>query len=303
MSEIDGSKIGRRSFLALGIGALAWACGRGGGDNDEAEPLGPDAPDPDKAISIVATSVIVARGDSRQAFAVFRGQRPIVPDGVKAKLVTPDENEFSVEIDRERISRGIGGRSEPTDVTDIFVIRHDFDASGIWGVDVSFDGGRGSAQFQVLDESPSPIVGQKALATDSPTGQNPRGVEPICTRDPVCSMHEVTVAEAVQSGKPSVLVFATPQFCTSRTCGPIVDIVEEQAERVGDDVAFVHVEVWRDDQESVNKPPDGWAPAFAEWKLQTEPWVVFVDADGTIKDRWLGALGPSELRRAVDALR
>ncbi len=195
--------------------------------------------------------------------------------------------------------------SEPTDVTDIFVFRHEFSDPGIWGVEVSFDGGRGKAQFQVLkdDEFPSPRVGQKALATESPTKDNPRGVSPICTRDPACSMHEMTVADAVTSGKPAVLVFATPQFCTSRTCGPVVDIVEEQKERVGDDIGFVHVEVWRNDEEAVNKPPDGWAPAFAEWKLQTEPWAIFVGSDGVIKDRWLGAFGPDELRRAVDDLK
>jgi hypothetical protein len=300
-TRIDASMIGRRGFLALGVGALAWACSRD--KSPEAEQLGPEAPDPAKAISIVPIATGLAPGDSRQGFAIFRGQRPIVPNGVKAKLVRPDDKKFSVSTERERISRGIGGRSEPTDVTDIFIVRHDFDSPGAWGIEVSFDDGRGTALFEVLDSPPSPTVGRKALASESPTTQNPRGVSPICTRDPICSMHEMTVADAVRSGKPSVLVFATPQFCTSRTCGPVVDIVEEQAERVGDDVAFVHVEIWRNDSDAVNKPPDGWTPTHAEWKLQTEPWVIFVDSEGTIKDRWLGALGSRELRRAIDALR
>lgn len=297
--------IDRRGFLALGLGALAWACSRGVDSDDTADQLGPEAPDPSQAISVVATSLIVARGDSRQGFAVFRGQRPFVPDGVKAKIVTPDDEKIDVSTDRHRISRGIGGRSEPTDVTDIFVVRHEFDEPGIWGVEVSFDGGRGEASFQVLEDSenPSPRVGQEATAVESPTTEDARGVSPICTRDPACSMHEMTVEEAVTSGKPSVLVFATPQFCTSRTCGPVVDVVEEQAERFGDDVAFVHIEIWRNDEEAVNKPPEGWAPAFAAWKFQTEPWVIFVDADGTIKDRWLGTFGSGELREAVEALR
>ncbi len=299
-------KIDRRGFLALGLGAVAWACSRGGDDDgDVGEALGPSAPDPSEAISVVATSVLLARGDSRQAFAVFRGQRPFVPDDLKAKIVKPDDSKIDVDVDRQQIARGIGGRSEPTDVTDIFVLRNEFDEPGVWGVEVSFDGGRGKAQFQVLEDSrnPSPRVGQKATAVESPTKEDSGGVTPICTRDPACSMHEMTVADAVGSGKPAVLIFATPQFCTSRTCGPVVDVVEEQAERVGDDVAFVHVEVWRNDEEAVNKPPDGWAPAFAAWKLQTEPWVMFVGADGVIKDRWLGAFGPAEFRDAVEELR
>jgi len=295
-------KIDRRGFLALGLGALAWACSRGGESDDAGEPLGPEAPDPARAISVIATSPLITIGDSRQAFAILRGQRPIVPDEVETMLVSPDGKKVDVPVDRQRITFGIGGRTEPTDVTDIFVFRHEFDKTGNWDVEVAFEGGRGKTTFPVMADSPSPGVGDRALATESPTKEDPRGVSPICTRDPVCSMHEMTVADAVRSGKPAVLTFATPQFCTSRTCGPVVDIVEEQAERVGDDVAFVHVEVWRNDERAVNSPPDGWAPAFAEWKLQTEPWIVFVGSDGVVKDRWIGALGSDELRRAVDDL-
>src|SRR5918996_6599144 len=109
--------IDRRGFLVLGLGALAWACSRGGESEDADDQLGPEAPDPSKQVSVVTTSVLLARGDSRQAFAVFRGQRPFVPDGVKAKIVTPDDEKIDVDTDRQRISRGIGGRSEPTDVT------------------------------------------------------------------------------------------------------------------------------------------------------------------------------------------
>jgi hypothetical protein len=106
----------------------------------------------------------------------------------------------------------------------------------------------------------------------------------------------------LDSGKPAVVVFATPRFCTSRTCGPIVDFVQRQKDRVGDDASFVHVEVWRNDDDAVNKPPKGWVPAFAEWELLTEPWIYFIDADGVVKDRWLGAAGEKELGKAVDAL-
>ena len=48
--------------------------------------------------------------------------------------------------------------------------------------------------------------------------------------------------------------------------------------------------------------PHGDSPTFAEWKLATEPWTYFINADGVIKDRWLGAFGSDEFRRALDAL-
>lgn len=291
--------IDRRSFLALGVGAVAWACSRGGEEAEE------KPSDPAGAISVVATGVQLSVGDSRQAFAVLRGQRPYVPDDLSVDLTAPGGKETRVEVEPQRIKFGRGGEDDASgaEVTDIFSFRHPFERPGIWVVNVTADGRSSKAAFQVLapDDTKAPRVGDKAIASDSPTTDDPRGVDPICSRNPQCSMHDVTIADALGTGKPTVVVFGTPRFCTSRTCGPVVDIVEAQKERVGDAYNFVHVEVWKDDGPSVNKP-GGEAPAFAEWELGTEPWVYFIDADGTVRDRWLGAIGRDEIRVGVDAL-
>lgn len=289
--------IDRRSFLALSVGAVAWACSRGG-DDEEAEPTGVAG-----AISIVATGLQLAVGDSRQGFAVLRGQEPYVPDEMRVRLVPPAGRSLSVDPQRQRITFGMGGEATGAEVKDIFTFRHDFDEPGVWVVDVTADGKSGKAAFQVLtrDEVESPLIGEKALQTQSPTKSDARGVDPICTRTPMCSMHDVTIAEALDASKPLVVVFGTPRFCTSRTCGPVVDIVESAKEKFGDEASFVHVEVWRNDDDAINKP-DGTAPAFAEWKLGTEPWTYFIDEEGIVRDRWIGALGRREVEARVDAL-
>jgi hypothetical protein len=115
-------------------------------------------------------------------------------------------------------------------------------------------------------------------------------------------MHDITIAQALGAGKPSVLVFGTPRYCTSRTCGPVVDHVEAAKQRFGDRASFVHVEVWRNDDDAINRPPEGWSPTFAEWQLGTEPWIYFVDAGGTVRDRWLGAVGADEVSARTEAL-
>lgn len=256
-------------------------------------------------ISVVATGVQLAIGDRRQAVAFLRGQRPFVPDDVALRLTPPGGKAFEVEASKQRITFGLGGEEDAsgTEVTHIFTVRHEFDKPGIWLVSATADGSRGQAAFQVSarDDSQSPLIGDEALATNSPTTDDARGVDPICTRNPGCSMHDITIADALERSKPTVVVFGTPRFCTSRTCGPVVDIVEAQKERVGDAYSFVHVEVWRNATDAVNKP-DGTSPAFAEWKLGTEPWVYFIDGDGVVRDRWLGAMGTQEIREAVDAL-
>lgn len=290
--------IDRRAFLALGFGAVAWACSRGSDDETEGENGGA------AALSVAVTSLQLAVGDSRNAFAVLRGQKPYVPDDLDVRLVEPGRDPRKIKVARQSIRFGLGGQEEAgAEVTDIFTYRHEFERPGVWGVDVRADGRRAQGAFQILSrkQAPSPLVGEKAIASDSPTVSDSKGVDPICTRNPRCSMHDLRIADALEASKPTVIVFGTPQFCTSRTCGPVVDIVEDQAKRVKDAASFIHVEVWRNDDDAVNKP-DGESPAFAEWKLGTEPWIYFIGADGVVRDRWLGAVGPKELHKAVDSL-
>ncbi len=290
--------IDRRAFLALGVGAVAWACSRDG-DEEAASANGGAA-----ALSIAVTGLQLAVGDTRNAFAVIRGQKPYVPDSLDVRLIEPGREPRKIEVNRQSIRFGLGGKEETgAEVTDIFTYRHEFKRPGVWGVDVRADGRRAQGAFQVFSrkQSSSPLVGEKAVPTQSPTISDARGVDPICTRTPRCSMHDVTIAEALETSKPTVVIFGTPRFCTSRTCGPVVDIVEAQKERFGEDASFIHVEVWRNDTNAVSKP-DGESPAFADWKLATEPWIYFIEADGVVRDRWLGAVGPKELRRGVDAL-
>lgn len=285
-----------RSGLGLGVGAVAWACSRGG--DRQAEPSG--AAD---AISTQVTGLQLAVGDSRQGIAVLRGQDPIVPDELSVRLTPPRGRASRVDVLRQRITFGFGGEDEGAEVKDIFTFRREFDRPGIWTIDVTADGKSSKAAFQVFsrDQDPSPLIGDEALPSVSPTTDDPRGVDPICTRTPTCSMHDLTIADALDASKPLVVTFGTPRFCTSRTCGPVVDIVENAKERFGDEVSFVHVEVWRNDDDAIGKQ-GGESPAFAEWKFRTEPWTYFIDAEGVVADRWVGALGVNEVPKRVNAL-
>jgi hypothetical protein len=299
--------IDRRRFLtrslALGVGALAWACAR---DSDEAQPTA-RATGADGAINVLAGAPVMAIGDTRQPIVILRGQRPITPSGLVVKLAGPGVEPFEVEATKHEIVRGLGGEeieedhthAPGTEVEEIFVVRHDFDREGTWDVSVSFDDGRGTAAFQVVEKVPSPMVGEEAIASDSPTTDDAKGVDPICTRDPACSLHDRTIAEALAMSKPIVVTFATPRFCTSRACGPVVDFIEAEKDRVGDAASFIHIEVWKDDGDAVGKTP---AATFGEWKFDGEPWTYFIGADGTVKDRWLGPVAADELTAAVDAL-
>jgi len=93
-------------------------------------------------------------------------------------------------------------------------------------------------------------------------------------------------------------VFATPKFCSSRTCGPVVDVAQAVQRRfAGSGVRFIHVEVYKD-----NNPAQGFNRWFREWRLPSEPWVFVVGRDGRIKARFEGSVSEAELSAAVRRL-
>ncbi len=87
-------------------------------------------------------------------------------------------------------------------------------------------------------------------------------------------LHETTIADALRTGTPAVVIFATPAFCESRFCGPITDVIQDLAERYSDRAEFIHVEIYREYEQGnvvVNQ-------AAADWLLRngdlTEPWIL-----------------------------
>lgn len=294
----------RRGFIAAGAGALALAaCGKAA-QKPKASPAA--APND---LSVVQVTTEVAVKDRRLSFALFTNDRRPFDDvgDVVARLRTPDGRVLPP-MKAEVVQITLGGHlaeehehpEDAAEVHKILVVNYPFDRAGVWQVHATATKGAqahgGRMAFQVVEKSQTLVPGDKALASQSPTFADHRGVEPICTRDPVCSQHDMTVAQALASGKPSVITFATPKFCSSRTCGPLVSVIEAIKKDTADKVAYVHVEVYKD--EGAKEP----APTVTEWGLQTDPWIFFVGADGVVKERWSGAAGPTDTRRIVDKL-
>ena len=282
--------IDRRAFLGLGVGALAWvACGR---SEKDSAPSATQVP-----LSLAVASVEHAIGDRRVAIAYMENGVPTAPRNPRMSLISPDGK--PVKAEGQIVTIGFRGGSAPAEQTDarkLVIVDHLFEDAGTWRVRLSTGDRELETPFTVLEKSASPMVGDASLMSESATKDDPKGVDPLCTLNPVCKQHDLTVAEAVSSGKPSVISFVTPALCESRTCGPTLDIVENTRKKVGDEVNFVHIEMYKDLQAKQQ------AETVAEWKLPGEPWVVFVGGDGKVKARWSGAVGVEEFPGAVAAL-
>jgi hypothetical protein len=141
----------------------------------------------------------------------------------------------------------------------------------------------------------SPAIGSRAYPSRTPTlATTP--IAKLTTRvPPDRSLLRYSVADSLRAHVPFVLVFATPKFCTSRTCGPVVDVVMSvQRREASHGIRFIHVEIYRDNV--VAEGPNRWV---REWRLPSEPWTFLVGRDGRIEAKFEGSVSAAELDAAV----
>ena len=193
----------------------------------------------------------------------------------------------------------------------VYVASVQFDEAGTWGVEIAASVGDTQydpigASFSVLQEGSTIAVGAPAPRSETLTLDDVADVAEIDTSDPpVPEMHTMTVAEAVTSGRSSVIVFATPAFCVSRICGPTKDVVDDLFEQYGDQVNFVHVEPYDVPRVRRGECPNLGActvPAAGEWGLLSEPWVFLVDGEGNVAAKFEAVVTLDELQRALEPL-
>ena len=141
-----------------------------------------------------------------------------------------------------------------------------------------------------------PGVGDPAPKVETDTLGSARGdVASIDTRVPPSDMHAKSFADVVGK-KPVALLFATPQLCQSRVCGPVVDVALQMKAKYGDRVEFIHQEVYKD-----NDPNKGLREPLEQFNLPTEPWLFVVGKDGRITARLEGSFGLSAFDKALNS--
>ena len=154
---------------------------------------------------------------------------------------------------------------------------------------------QGVGNVVVQDESKSPAIGADAFPSKNPTLDDAPAEQITTARPPDTELLRTSVKDALDRHDPFVVVFATPKYCQSRTCGPVVGIVDKVRTRFASSpVKFIHVEVYEG-----NNPALGENRWFKEWKLQSEPWVFLVGRDGKIKAKFEGPVSERELGDAV----
>ncbi len=298
-----------RSRTAVLAGALVLAGGCGGGESGS---KGGDAPPgslnalwdrPGPNVALVPGNSTFVPGEVRFSFLVVRDDGSLVERprarvwlarGLKQRPFARASARLE-EIDAPGGPHALADDHPPR----VYVTRVRVPAPGVYWLLAEPDGAaiQGIATLDVKADVPVPGVGERAIASDTPTLATAGGdLAALSTSAaPVPDLYRHSVAGSLEDGMPFVVVFSTPKFCTSRTCGPVVDVVDAvRREFGGRGVRFIHVEVYEG-----NDPARGYNRWMREWNLTTEPWVFVVGRDGRISERFEGSVSVRELRAAV----
>lgn len=182
----------------------------------------------------------------------------------------------------------------------LYVSRFSFDEPGVWEVTVS-DGPRelASSLFEIVEDSPVPQPGELAPPSITPTAATVSELSDVSTdMEPDSSFYDLTIAEAVGNGNPTMIVFATPAFCQTALCGPTLDFAKGAAAGQSE-LDVVHVEPF-----DLELAPTGTLEpidAMFDYGLATEPWIFLVDSDGVISHSFEGIIGQAELEAALSS--
>ena len=295
-----------RFAAVLSLAACFIAAGCGGSSSAQEEP---DASTlealwraPGEDVAVVPGAADFGPGDVRYPFLVVDGQgRVVTRPTAKVWLARGLKSKPFAQTTATSESIGVG-KTEPGEPADVFVAHLQLPEAGTYWVLAEPVGGRkiqAVGTVVVKDETTAPAVGAKAIPSKTPTLANSTLEQLTTSNTPDKELYRSSVADALAAKKPFVLAFATPKYCTSRTCGPVVDVVSDvRRKHEGDGIRFIHLEIYQD-----NDPTKGENRWVKEWKLPSEPWVFLVGSDGTIKTRFEGTVSVDELDAAVEKLR
>jgi len=254
----------------------------------------------------LATSVFTV-GKQRLAFGMIDGQGQFVYGPTAVYLAPtpgdPAEGPFAAPAD-VLVTEGRYRSRQAAEESDPFAAVYEsqvrFDRPGPWSVLVVTQTGNtyvaapSRVEVSTKQDDAIPDVGEPAPKVATDTLESVQGNEDLLdTRVPPSDMHRESFDQVIGK-KPIALLFATPQLCQSRVCGPVTDIALQMKAKYGDRIEFIHQEVYDE-----NNPQKGLRESLRQFRLRTEPWLFVVDGNGRITARLEGSFGINAFEDAL----
>ncbi|PKB63560.1 MAG: hypothetical protein BZY80_06685 [SAR202 cluster bacterium Io17-Chloro-G2] len=298
------------AFLALGCGTAATATLIPQPSNPGATTSDPTDSGESGVTPILATTVLRV-GAQRVAFLLEGPQGLIDSPSAEVTPVFIGEHAGSLETETRQARFHIW----PYGVRGAYSTELDFPKAGDWRLDIAAEDKTGPVQtslrLKVAEESPIPDIGQIPPLTRNKTLATVANVEDLTTDyTPDLDLYQLSLDQAIKTDLPTVVVFATPAFCTSPTCGPQVDAVSELKDTHKEDANFIHVEYYDNPSEIQGDLSKAQLVSHADdWGFSTIPgwlnesWVFVLDSSGRIHQRFEGFTTVEEMEEALRSAR
>jgi hypothetical protein len=271
--------LSKTSLIFSALVLLAMACSSGSTPTT-------DIPTPVVlSLRALPASSDLAPGENRFVFALLDSRSsPIRASRAQVALSYVEEGRAvpygEVEALFRRWPEGPGG---------VFTTKIDFSRPGTWLAEITPTDGEAAGSmarlsFLVKEQSATPAIGAPAPRSNNRTAADVASLEELTSdAHPDPELYQMTVAQALQTGQPLLVTFATPAFCASATCGPQVDVVKALKETYRGRINVIHVEVYENPHEIMGDLSNArLSPEIEEWGLPTEPWTFIVDGQGRV---------------------
>jgi hypothetical protein len=297
----------RASLAALALVALTAGCGSSESGPKRSAPAAGSLEqlwqDSGQAVALIPGTADYAPGDVRFSFLVVtnRGRVVTTPTARVWLARSRDARPFERTTARLVSTTAPGASTEDEEAHSLYVAHLRIRRPGRFWVLARPVGSPirigGIQELAVKSRPASPAIGSRAYPSRTPTIASAHGrLSSLTTRTPPDrGLLRYSIAGSLAAHVPFVVVFATPRFCESRTCGPTVDVVDAVRRQMHTSrVRFIHVEIY-----AGNNPAKGFNRWVRQWHLPSEPWTFLVGRDGRIKAKFEGSVGRAELLTAV----
>jgi hypothetical protein len=255
-----------------------------------------------KAIPVIASSEVVVGSNRFLVGLLNRNGAPVGKPQVHVRIAFFDPTKSSTKPVSTIQTRFIWGIKPALGFYEGHV---SFSHAGTWQAAFTLSGGglneTDRQNFGVTAQGSTPAIGQHVPASNSLTGSGKALAHITTDPHPDKRFYSTSIADAVRSHRPFVVVFATPKYCQSELCGPMLNIAKKVSTRFPK-MTFIHVEIYKLPRDGKLPPDPHSLPQSApvrEWGLHSDPWTFVVDSHGRVSAKFEGTVTPEELTRAI----
>ena len=276
--------LSRRSFLVAGASAAVLAaCGGGGSkpaatSGDSGSPTGSGGAPGDLTLVTFSDTSALTPGAPRRITFGFADKEGVVSDKAPASSI-----DFNVTLSNQSVGTVTSAPHQTDLPRPYYPVVFTPPQAGTYTVSAKVNGTDVQTVVQIPSSTTVVGPGQKMVPVDTPTTADPHGVQLVCTRQPACPLHDVTLRDALTAGTPVAFLVATPRFCQTAICGPVLDVLLKQKDQFPH-IKMLHAEVYPSEAAAQPGHQDV-TEAVNAYGLTFEPALYLAKADGTIANR------------------